>query len=336
MRGLLPQVKAWKTSFRAMNTAVEVHLAVRDEQRFRDLVFKVQHWFEIQEKRFSRFLPDSELSRLNGSSGWVSVSLAMKEVLSLSRHFSSLSEGIYEPAVLPELKRVGYTQSFEQLSSADQSQDVYDSEETRFGYREWAFDAGSRMFRRGSGTALDLGGIVKGWCVYEIAQWLKGQEDVQAACVNAGGDLTVWSRSNQPVDWSIRIENPFKPDEDLGGLQIRNGSAATSSRLKRRWVRRSGREAHHLIDPRTGSSAESDIVQCTVTGGRLPECEVIAKCMCILGEVEGLAWLDRRNITHEMLWMDLKQRLHYRGSEQQCQMAAFRATPDVVHFYPEI
>ena len=76
-------VRPVRFRFRAMNTDVEVQLATGLEEAMQAEAL-IRNWFETQERRFSRFLPDSELSRLNRSTGWMPVSAAMDEVLSLA------------------------------------------------------------------------------------------------------------------------------------------------------------------------------------------------------------------------------------------------------------
>ena len=62
------------------------------------------------------------------------------------------------------------------------------------------------------------------------------------------------------------------------------GAVATSTTLKRRWRTDSGREAHHLIDPRSGLPAESPFAQVTAWGAETWRSEVWAKAVLIGGE----------------------------------------------------
>ncbi|MNK02976.1 Thiamine biosynthesis lipoprotein ApbE precursor [compost metagenome] len=322
----------WTTDFRAMNTRIEVHLSVPELSQFRTLALKVQNWFEVHERRFSRFIPTSELCTLNASHGWVSVSAAMSEVLNLSLQFTRLSEGAFEPAVLPELERLGYDRTFEELETHQGGKKIITFPGESILSRRWLFDPKTRMFRRDPGTTLDLGGIVKSWCVQEISNWLRTQPNVEAACVNAGGDLAVWNRHASGKRWTIQIEHPFEQDKNMACLELLNSTAATSSRSKRKWIGPDGEQVHHLIDPRTGKSAVGDIVQCTVLGSNLSECEVISKSMCIFGEIEGMAWLRRQSLTHSMIWVDKDCRIHYRGREDQLDPVSAKLKPDIVHY----
>jgi thiamine biosynthesis lipoprotein len=83
------------------------------------------------------------------------------------------------------------------------------------------------------------------------------------------------------------------PDDELDLLMIARGAVATSGRDYRHW-RRGGVEQHHIIDPRTGQPAQTDILTATITGPNGPAVEMAAKVALILGSRAGLGWLDAR------------------------------------------
>jgi thiamine biosynthesis lipoprotein len=69
---------------------------------------------------------------------------------------------------------------------------------------------------------------------------------------------------------------------------------ATSGRDYRRW-KQDGRWNHHIIDPRTGEPAVTDVLTATVVAPNVMEAEMAAKVVLILGSREGLEWLERRS-----------------------------------------
>jgi thiamine biosynthesis lipoprotein len=93
--------------------------------------------------------------------------------------------------------------------------------------------------------------------------------------------------------WPIGIANPFAPEESLGVLLVVRGGVATSGRDLRRW-RKDGAEQHHIIDPRTGRPAQTDVLAATVVAPDGPSAEMAAKVALILGSQAGRAWLDER------------------------------------------
>jgi thiamine biosynthesis lipoprotein len=55
-----------------------------------------------------------------------------------------------------------------------------------------------------------------------------------------------------------------------------------------------GQWKHHIIDPRTGLSARTDVLTATVLAPDVLQAEVAAKVALILGSREGLQWIEER------------------------------------------
>ena len=71
------------------------------------------------------------------------------------------------------------------------------------------------------------------------------------------------------------------------------GAVATSGRDYRRW-QKGGVAQHHIIDPRTGQPAQTDVLTATIIAADGPTAEVAAKVALILGSHAGMAWLEER------------------------------------------
>jgi thiamine biosynthesis lipoprotein len=66
---------------------------------------------------------------------------------------------------------------------------------------------------------------------------------------------------------------------------------ATSGKDYRRW-KLDGVWIHHIIDPRTGQPAETDVLASTVIAPTVTEAEMAAKVVLISGSQSGLVWLE--------------------------------------------
>ncbi|UUZ90569.1 FAD:protein FMN transferase [Paenibacillus sp. P25] len=256
--------------FRAMNTDVEAVLQNPAES----LAGEAEHWFAYAESTFSRFRPDSELSRLNRSGGRPCfVSRTMMEVLQLADSYRTRTMGLFEPLILPALEQAGYTDSFERLPvpGTGRATGPFAAAEAvpelrPAGYA-WTLDPRLGAVRSPEGGRVDLGGIVKGWTVDRVASWFRGGRRVPAGLINAGGDLSVWGGT--PVSpWKVEVADPREGTQTLANVLLTNGAAATSSILGRRWAAAGGVN-HHLIDPRTMAPARR---RCGAVHGRRAEC----------------------------------------------------------------
>ncbi|WP_165452631.1 FAD:protein FMN transferase [Paenibacillus thalictri] len=275
-----------------MNTVIDCCFLCREEEADR-IAAQAEAWFRYAESKFSRFMPNSELARLNRMAGKrCFISEAMLEVLLLSQSYRSLTGGAFEPLILPALREAGYMDTFDQMAGIHTSnradaelQPIADS---------YVLDPAMKSVVLPPQTEIDLGGIVKSWTAKRLAAFLRETADVNRGYINAGGDLTVWSGPDAAAQtWTVGIENPWRVEADFGFLELVNGSAATSSTLGRRWMTSRG-TMHHLIDPRTMLPSSSDAAQCTVTGPDAVECEIWAKTICILGVREGFPLFSRK------------------------------------------
>jgi thiamine biosynthesis lipoprotein len=262
-------------------------------------VQQVPQWFEEWEQALSRFRPNSDLSRLNNSAGRrAQVSSDLWEVLQASLSAAEETKGLVTPTVLSAVESAGYDRTFAELSQSEADHvtdpsptpEAYPTERSVPDWRRVELDPTGRTVRLRPGVGLDFGGTAKGWCADQAASDLGA---LGPTLVDAGGDIAVSGPMHDGSPWPIGIADPFHPDSELAVLRISSGGVATSGRDYRRW-RRGGREMHHIIDPRTGQPAQTDLLTVTVVGPSALAAEIAAKAALILGSREGLDWLNGR------------------------------------------
>ncbi len=268
--------------FRAMNT--DILLAVEGQEGSEKLLQQAQSQIEDFERRFSRFLPDSELSTLNAHTGqWMHVSDDLLDMLVLARAYYEETGGLFDPAVLPDLKRVGYDASLEIVQQRDGSHRAeLRSKQVPFSAME--IDTQQVRVRLPEGMEIDLGGIAKGWIVQQVAQRLRS--DSSAAAVSAGGDMFFAGLPADGQRWRVELEDPLAPERTAAVLRVGEGAVVTSSVSKRTW-RQGGQRRHHIIDPRSGEPAQTEWLSVTVVAARADLAEAYAKALLIGGEREA-------------------------------------------------
>ena len=300
-----------RIEFRAMNCQM---LAVMDSDtaEVSTLLAKVPAWFEAWEQRLSRFRADSDLSLLNQRSGeWVNVHADLLSVIDTALRAAKFSDGLVVPTLLSALEGAGYDRSFE-LINPDQTLQREMIREAGPDWQDIEIDAGSMRVYLPAGMRLDLGGVVKGWAAEQAATRL-GQWG--AALVDAGGDIAMQGTRADAEPWPIGVADPLQPDEQLDTLLIPSGSVATSGRDYRRWrITGSGADTriwqHHILDPRTGQPAQTDVMSATVIAPQMMWAEAAAKTALILGSNEGLTWIEAHSNLATTLVLEDGQVLH--------------------------
>jgi FAD:protein FMN transferase len=243
--------------------------------------------FEAREARASRFRPESELCRLNARSGEsIRVSQGLWNEVAAALSAARWSGGLVTPTVLAAVERAGYDRSFERIDGAA-------SETRAFGrpspsYRRITLDRERSEILLPPGVRLDLGGTAKGRAADHVSRRL-GR--VAPALVDAGGDVSVSGPKRDGSPWPVAISNPARPEEALEVVALSRGGIATSGRDFRRW-RHAGVERHHIVDPRSGEPARSDVLTATVIANSALHAEIAAKVLIIAGSRAGLAWLE--------------------------------------------
>jgi thiamine biosynthesis lipoprotein len=279
-------------TFPAMGTDIQVLLDTDEESAW--LAFlEVPVWFEQWEQHLSRFRPDSELSYVNTHpEKLIHVSEIFAEVMNLAIQVEQRSHGLITPAILPALINAGYDRSFELLVE-NEIRGVEVPLAFPISTQNVVWNKDTREICVPHGLQLDFGGVAKGWAAHQAAQKLSVNGPV---LVNAGGDIAsagtqVDSFESDQSAWQIGVRNPFERDIDFAVLDMYHGGMATSGIDHRHW-QHNGVFRHHLIDPRNGLPAESDLVQVTVLADDVMQAEMVTKMVFFKGSREGMRWLQ--------------------------------------------
>jgi len=266
-----------KRSFRAMGT--DVHLLTHDASpRILESALETAvAIFEREEQRFSRFRSDSELSRLNASTGtWIEVTPPFLEVVRLALAGAEATRGLFDPTVLRALEAAGYDRTFTAIEDHSGEPHHLPIPCGRWGEVE----VRNAFIRTPEGVGLDLGGLVKGWTA-DLAAEAAVASGLDWVVVNAGGDLRI-AGDGPPLE--IGIQEPGCPDEVACIVRVDEGALATTSVTQRRW----GPDLHHVIDPRIGLPARTPILQATIWDEACATAEIASKRALL----EGVAALD--------------------------------------------
>ncbi len=270
--------------FRVMGSACHVAVVDGDESLLR----RAESELRRLERRWSRFIPGSDIDRLNRRAGSpVPVDPDTLTLVSAALELHRLTGGWYDPTVLPALVAHGYAAS---------RHDPH--RETRMAARALAapapgcagieIDVVACTVTLPVGVAFDPGGIGKGLAADLVAELLV-ESGASGALVNVGGDLRVTGRDPDGDGWYLEVENPFDPEGFVARLTVADGGLATSSTLTNTWE---GGRRHHLIDPHTGRPSTTPVVAASVVAGTAWLAEGYAKAALLAGPRRGIDLLE--------------------------------------------
>jgi FAD:protein FMN transferase len=241
------------------------------------------------ERRWSRFLDDSEISELNRQAGrFVRVSPETVVLVRRAVEAWRLSGGSFDPTVLGAMIRAGYDRSFDLLGPAPAPG------HSLLGIGADDIVVEGDKVRIPAGTGFDPGGIGKGLAADLVCAEMVGA-GADGACVNLGGDVRVTGTGPTGRAWTVAVEHPWSP-EPIALLGLADGAVATSTTLRRRWHIGGGHiggdarhhdiggdARHHLIDPQTGLPSDTDLTAATVVAAEAWVAEVLAKAVLLAG-----------------------------------------------------
>jgi FAD:protein FMN transferase len=238
------------------------------------------------ERLLSRFLPDSDVGRLNAAAGRepVGISEETADVLSLALELSERSRGAFDATVAPlvDLWRV-----LERGSSPPSRAEI-----RKFlplvDHRGLLLDAVQKTAGlRRKGQAVDLGGIGKGYAADRIADVFK-RCGVTSAFTNFGGNVAALGAKPDGSTWRVGIRHPRKSGELIGAVFVTDASVVTSGDDQRFFVASDGRRYHHILDPRTGYPSESGLASATVVAESSVLADGLSTALFVLGADKGL------------------------------------------------
>lgn len=149
---------------------------------------------------------------------------------------------------------------------------------------QWSLDEKGGTATRLTGTPLMLNSFTKSYIVERAAEAALRTPGVTAAVVNIGGDLVVRGMGSD----TIHVADPLSDAENsdpAAVLNIRDRAVATSGNY-RRGFEIGGQHYSHIVDPRTGLTAEA-IIGATVVAPSAVDAGALATAFCVLTPEES-------------------------------------------------
>jgi FAD:protein FMN transferase len=247
--------------------------------------------------QFSRFEPESELSRLNSDPRpTVAVSPLMGRLLAAAQQAENETDGLVDATLVGELEAAGYASDLSApavplalaLELAPERASAGPS--LAGDWRRIAVDRRAGVVTRPPGVRFDSGGLAKGVFADELGALL-GDHD--AFAVDCAGDIRLGGCAR--AERQIHVSSPFD-DAVLHTFSLARGAVATSGIGKRSWIDVSGRPAHHLLDPATGRPVFSGLVQVTALAPTATAAEFASKAALLSGPALAARYLPHGGV----------------------------------------
>jgi thiamine biosynthesis lipoprotein len=234
----------WVASFGAMASPCEIQIHDTNKSEAERLASLSYAEAKRIEQKFSRYLHDNVVHRINNSDGKpVVVDEETSKLLQFADQCFQLSEGLFD--VTSGVLRRAWEFKGGHVAPDDK---LIESLRILVGWEKVVFDGDSVKML--PGMEIDLGGVGKEYAADRIAEMVFSNCG-QSLMVNLGGDIRVLESQSSPRSWLIGIEDPTTDGSAVGQIQLSEGAVATSGDT-RRYCYVNGVRLGHILDPRTG------------------------------------------------------------------------------------
>ncbi len=282
--------------WRALGTDVRLLVTGGDLEPAREAVDAL---LEDVDRAYSRFRPDSELSRLIAMGG---KPMAFSPLFGLAiegaLRAGQLSDGLVDPTVGQAMRAIGYDRDFSRALSGPDP--IVLRLEPVPGWRAVHYESVRRIATLARGVELDLGSTGKALAADLCAAAALDAMGRGGVLVSLGGDI---STAGDVPDggWRVLAADVSSTPSDTDGevVAIHGGALATSGTTARRWTR-GGVVLHHLIDPRTGRPAEGPWRTVSVVAATCVDANIAATAAIVRGRA-AVPWLDELGLAARLV-----------------------------------
>jgi thiamine biosynthesis lipoprotein len=238
---------------RTMGTWASVSIVTADSAAVADLALESLLVFHRVDSLMSNWSDVSEVARINREAGRgpTRVHPEVATVLACAQRVTRESDGAQDISVEPLVRLWGF------LGGTPHVPDPAEIAKTleRVGADKVRFDpeTATISFARAD-VAIDLGGIAKGYGVDEVAAVLR-RAGVRDALVDLTGNMAAMGNAPGHPGWVVGVRDPSGRRPHLLRIRLRDECIATSGDYEQ-FVAADGRRYGHIIDPRTGASAQ--------------------------------------------------------------------------------
>ncbi len=278
--------KRYSLSKVAMGTIVTITVDSNSQQKAYKAINKAFDTITHIEEQMSPYIPTSDVARINNNL-ITNVSNDTFTVIRLALELSHNTNGLFDIT----FASVG---KFWQLQSSSFVPPLHETI-TRYlhcvDYRYIQLNPQtSTVIKQKSCVTIGLGGIAKGYAIAQAASTLKDC-GIQHGIVEAGGDLMVLG-DNYGYGYTIGIKHPRR-EGIIGTVILFDGQAIATSGDYERYALYKGTKYHHILNPKTGYPAQSDIISISVIATNAALCDGYATALFIMGSEQAISFCKK-------------------------------------------
>jgi len=244
----------------------------------------------------SEWKPRSLISQINDSAGIKPVKVTDEawDAISESLHHSELTHGAFDITFNAFFGKYGWKKNHERFPTDEEIKKIL----PLVNYKKVIMDKEKKtVFLAKKGMKIGLGGMGEGWAIDKVFDLLKPLK-IQSGFIDASGGTRFWGRKPNGKLWTVGVGNPRPKKSDdqsvLYKMYLTDYAVTTAGDTEKFFIR-DGKRFHHIIDPKTGHSADRSI-QVTAICKTATLCDLVDDGIFILGPEEGRKYAESQGV----------------------------------------
>lgn len=295
-------------SFFAMDTVMDftVYAEASVLEEAQQLVMELEQALSVTD-------PDSQISTIN-QNGTGTMTGISAELMNQALELCQRTGGALDISIYPVVRAWGFTTGSYQVPAEEELQALLPLVD----YTKIDFEEDTGLVTLAPGMQIDLGSVAKGFAGYEAAQLLK-EQGVSSALLSLGGNIQTVGSKPDGSAWQIGIRDPWE-NVPMLVLSVRDQAVVTSGGYQR-YFEQDGKTYCHIMDPATGSPAESGLASVTIVGENGLICDGLSTALFVMGLEDAAEFWRASDDFEAVLITDQGQVYLTQGLEDQYTLA---------------
>lgn len=273
-----------------MGTVINITLCGDDKNKQYLLFDEITGRVNLLEKILSSHMPDSELNRINNLpvNHKITISDELWDAINAGKNWNTRTLGTFDITAGPLIKMWKSAGKNNLLPSDQEIKRALE----KIGVEKIILEHADSIVLKKDEISIDLGGLGKGFTAENIITLLKGHGET-SALVAMSGDIRALGNRPDGKPWRVGIQDPRfpeNPDALVTVIKLTDMAVSTSGNY-RRFVEIDGKQYSHIVDPRTGSTAEK-VPSVSVIAPDTITTDIMDTALSVLGVKEGLKLVE--------------------------------------------
>lgn len=237
------------------------------------------------ENTFSRTIEGSDVWRINAAQGApVKVAAETADIIRRSLEYSQATEGLFDITV------GCFSRLWDFKSGIVAADEDIQNALGHVGWQGIAVDEDTVQLADPL-TAIDLGGIAKGYIADDIVKRLR-DKGCESALIDLGGNIYALGHKPDGSPWQVGIQDPNNARGQVVATATEENASVVTSGLYERCFQHAGQTYHHILDPHTGYPAQTDLVSASIISDSSTDGDALATALFLMGSEKAQRYLE--------------------------------------------